>query len=163
MKKLALLLVLAACSATPPAPNIQRQGTEVNAPFDRTWNAVVQQFAEYNIPIRTMDRSSGYIATDNQLVSDRQANNTQYDCGKDGVRVPIEATGVVYNVLVTGDSTRSRVKVTARWASVQPAVRVQALSTSKEPVNVPCTTQGGWESLFEGAVKITAESGARRP
>jgi hypothetical protein len=45
-------------------PPVVREQTAVAASFGRTWDAVIDHFAERNISIRTMERSSGFIAAE---------------------------------------------------------------------------------------------------
>ncbi|MGH9897071.1 MAG: hypothetical protein ACREA0_34765, partial [bacterium] len=52
------------CGYQPPAPPMPRDATEVTASFGRTWDAVIDEFADRNIPIRTIERASGLIATE---------------------------------------------------------------------------------------------------
>ena len=77
---LVLLLVLAACTA-PPKAGVTRAETPVNASFARTWDATVGIFAERNVPIKTIDRSSGFIGTDALRVNMR--TDSLADCGTD--------------------------------------------------------------------------------
>jgi hypothetical protein len=137
---------------TPPAPPAPpRPAMEIVAPFGRTWDAVIDEFAAQNIPIRTMERASGFIATE-QLSVPRTTEKLA-DCGTDvGVAlIPHRAT---YNVLVRGDSTRSTVKVTVRWTS-------GGLTYDNVTAPIECSTTGLWETRAETAIKERAE-GTRR-
>jgi len=142
-----LLLILGlvtACAPTPPTTvATPRVGTTVQASFGRTWNAVIDQFADRNIPIRTIDRSSGLIATDmlGMGVGDSLAS-TWADCGADMVGSQLPPGHATYNVLVRGDSTSTLVKVTVRWNLL---------------LGGECVTHGVWEQDFENAVKAKAE------
>jgi len=52
----------------------------INKPFDVVWQKTVEWFAVHNTPIKTIDLSSGLIASDYNLSVD---DNTDYiDCGK---------------------------------------------------------------------------------
>jgi hypothetical protein len=55
-----VLSALAACAPPyqPPAPSGARAPTEVLTSFGRTWDGVIDVFAEENIPISTMERAS---------------------------------------------------------------------------------------------------------
>lgn len=145
------LVTACATAGTPPAPTAERTPTTVNASFGRTWDAVIDEFARMNIPIRTVDRSSGFIATDRLRVTrdPRQARkpDPQADCGKDMLGTyghPDEAT---YNVLVRGDSARATVRVTVAWVETAAPGRVQE-----------CSSLGVWESETEAGVKARAEA-----
>src|SRR3712207_1620493 len=104
----ALFMVpVAACATMPAPPPPPRPATEVAAPFGRTWDAVIDEFAAQNIPIRTMERASGFIATEQLSVP--RSSEKYADCGTD-VAVPLVPHRATYNVLVRGDSTRSSAK-----------------------------------------------------
>src|SRR5689334_6312594 len=77
-----LCLLFVCCSSyEPPPPPEPREATHVDASMGRTWDAVIDQFAARNIPIRTIERASGLIATD-QLTVGREGY-WWADCGKD--------------------------------------------------------------------------------
>jgi hypothetical protein len=120
----------------------------VNTSFDRTWTAVIDVFGEKNVPIRTLERASGFVATDGLRVG---AEGVDWaDCGSSrGTKIgPVEA---VYNVRVRGDSTRSTVQVTVLWSG-----RYTPLG-SHTPNAVTCVTTGTWERDTEAAIKTKAE------
>src|SRR5216683_1655699 len=109
-----LLLAVVACAHGPTTQVTPRDATVVNASFERTWSAVIDVFAERNIPIATIDKTSGLIATRPAAVAAPQDTvRTWVDCGN--------AWGVYkfayaeYDVLVRGDSVRSTVKITVAW------------------------------------------------
>lgn len=156
------LLVLAgtACGrVAPPQPAAPRTATTVTASQARTWDAVIDVFAERNIPIRTMERVSGFISTEQLGVNPSEAKEWA-DCGESnwssGTRVNKEgkevgdfrigANRAIYNVLVRGDSGFSTVKTTVRWTLVGPKAKV-----------TECSTSGVWEAEAEGDIKRRAE------
>jgi len=131
------------CSLPPSTVATPRASTSVNAGFDRTWNAVIDVFAEQNIPIATMEKASGFIVADAQFVGgDAKDAEAWADCGTT-YGVPNPATAAKYNVLVRSvDDHTSTVKVTAAWAG----------GTYK------CVTKGVWETDFEKSIKSRAET-----
>lgn len=133
-----------ACSAyKPPAPPTPREATEVAASMGNTWDAVIDMFAARNIPIRTIERASGIIATDQLSVGDEGFRWA--DCGQhNGTTLSPDAA--IYNVLVRGDSTSAVVKATVRWT------RANASAVSE------CSTSHVWERELETAVKAQAEA-----
>lgn len=139
------LVLLAACTITPPAPPTPRSGTAVAASFGKSWDAVIDIFAERNIPIKTVDRASGIIVAEPQSVATRI--DSLADCGTVIGRAiyPDRAT---WNVLVRGDSTRSTVKATVRFTQG---------GTPGDPQLVECSTRGIWETALEQGVKANAE------
>ena len=146
------LLAAVACAPPyqPPAPPVPRDATPVAAPFGATWDAVIDQFAANNIPVLTIDRASGFIATDELRAPAGQQRGELADCGEPrGLVRPDEPTHVRYNVLVRGDSSRATVKATAAWRWVNPRAIMPELD---------CSTSHAWERAFEAAVKARAES-----
>jgi hypothetical protein len=142
------LLAAGACTPVPPAPPEPREATPVGASFGRTWDAVIDVFAARNIPIKTIERVSGLIATDPMAVARPGGGQSPYaDCGKVmGLAIPPDRA--TYNVLVRGDSSQSTVKVTVRWTQG---------GTPDDPRLIECSTKGVWESEAEQAVKARAE------
>ena len=147
---------------TPPEPAAPRSATVVSASQGKTWDAVIDVFAERNIPIRNMERVSGLIVTEDLGVNNSDGT-TWADCGRvtgawyekpkrrSGDKkkgTPVAPGHATYNVLVRGDSTRSTVKVTVRWTA--RGLKVDS------PV-VECSTLGVWEGETEMEIKNRAE------
>jgi hypothetical protein len=133
-----------ACSAyKPPAPPTPREATEVAASMGNTWDAVIDMFAARNIPIRTIERASGIIATDQLSVGDEGWRWA--DCGQhNGTTLSPDAA--IYNVLVRGDSTSAVVKATVRWTRTNASAVIE------------CSTSHVWERELETAVKAQAQA-----
>lgn len=141
---LSAAVILAACAryAPPPAPP-PRDATLVNATAVRTWDAVIDIFADRNIPIRSIERGSRLVVTDELRVG----SDGQYaDCGQaaDGRLRP---NYVRYNALVRGDSAGSTVKVTVFYSYV-----------SDKAVVKDCSTTYVLEQRLESEVKARAEA-----
>lgn len=144
-----LLLVAAFGCASAPRQAPERQPTSVAASFGQTWDAAIDIFAAHNIPIKTLDRSSGLIVAEQSRVGPSDVAKFA-DCGKRlmavvtaGVTGDVGPARADYNVLVRGDSTRATVRVTAHFT---------------EHSGRRCTTRGVFESEVEAAVKSGAES-----
>lgn len=137
------LSLLAACGTLPP-PAAPRPDTGINAPFSKTWDAVVDYFARSSIPIKTIDRSSGIIAAEaTNLAGD---NSTYATCSNGYLRFP--PRGASFNALIRGDSAHSTVRVTSNWMTPAPA-GTKAIA---------CVSSDLWEKQFESAIKAKAES-----
>ncbi len=125
-----------------------RTPVPVAAAFAKTWEAGVDVFADKNIGIRTLDRSSGLIVADPVSVPIKTRNPRTplelADCGRNEFGYYEQPTNATYNVRVRGDSVRSTVLVTVRWMSIQTT----------------CTSTGVWEREFEKLVKEKAEAPA---
>lgn len=141
----------AGCSRwAPPAPPAPRGPMEVSAPAAKTWDAVIDVFSARNIPIKTLDRSSGFIAAEQMTVprvDGRGVASPYADCGVYN-RVPQNPTHANYNIRVKGDSTRSTVLVTVLWKDVYDP---------QLGLTMECTTKGVWEADAEREIKRLAE------
>jgi hypothetical protein len=144
----ALLFLLSACLHTyePPPPAQPRDGTRVSASMGQTWDAVIDLFALRNIPIRTIERASGIIATEGLRVGPE--GTLRAYCGKTGSEQYYPTTAI-YNVLVRGDSMSSTVRTTVRWSHIDV------------DHNLDCTSNYTWELEFEHDVKTHAEAAPR--
>ena len=140
-----LLTAMIGCVHGPTTQLTPRAATDVNASFDRTWNAVIDVFAERNIPIATIDKSSGLIATTALGIEESKDTTQEWaDCGN------LPATRATYNVLVRGAGDRSTVKVTVKW------VAWRSLGMFGEDSR-ECVTKHVWEAATESEVKMRAE------
>lgn len=155
MRSLAALLIsvaLTACIPQGPGAPTPAPVTEVSASAAKTWDAVIDVFAERNIPIRNMERASGFISTDALAVSSRQAT-TWADCGT-SMGVALAPDKATYNVLVRGDSSHANVKVTVRWTMGGGSAGMMGNVAPRE-----CATKGVWEKDMQASVKARAEAG----
>jgi len=136
-------LFLACGSYTPPDPPAPRDATAVHASMGRSWDAVIELFAARTIPIRTIERASGLIVTEQLSVGPE--GHDWADCGKDNAIV-LRPNFATYNVLVRGDSQSSSVKAAVRWVRTDPKDRL-----------IECSTTHVWEQALEEEVKTRAE------
>lgn len=141
-----IISALAACHSVQPAQIAPRPGTPVSASQSKTWDVVIALFAERNLPIKNMDRASGFIATDPLGVE--YAPHAGVDCGANFLHAPNYPRLASYSVFVRGDSSSSTVKAAAHWTSQ---------TEDKQKLQIECTTQGQWEATFEQDVKTRAE------
>lgn len=149
---LLVFLLLASCglvatyypphAAQPPT----REPTRVDAAFERTWAAAVTMLAERDIPIATIDKASGLIASKNVRLTDAAPDWT--DCGHAGKMV-LKADYARFTVLVGAlGQQASSVHVTASFEyEAPPAYGV-----------VTCNSRGVWEAEAEAGIKGAAES-----
>ncbi|HEY7635442.1 MAG TPA: hypothetical protein VH763_07865 [Gemmatimonadales bacterium] len=109
----------------------------------RTWDAVIELFAARTIPIRTIERASGLILTEELSVGPEGAEWAE--CGRVS-NLAYHADRAIYNVLVRGDSSTSGVKTTVRW-----------VHTDSKGRSMECSTTHVWERALEAEVKARAE------
>ncbi len=151
----ALLVVLGVCSGCVTYVPPQQSGPEplpaapVRASFDRTWSTVIDFFADRAIPVKTIDRASGYIAAERIGAG----NNLKWaDCGKltnanRGENGPVAPQQALFNVRVRGDSVASTVQVVVRWTATATATIASGFgSREKAYPQTVCVTTNIWES-----------------
>ena len=140
------------CVPVAPAPPAPRTAMAVSQSVAKTWEAAIDVFAERNIPIKTLDRSSGLVVAEPMKVGTADASLA--DCGKDAMGIVQYPTDATWNLLVRGDSAQSTIKATVRFIRV--GMSRAALST--QTVSEECSTRGTWETQFEQQVKAAAEA-----
>jgi len=74
---------MAAC-ATAPAPRQIQNSFPIEKPFDSVWQAVIETFADLNLPIVNMEKASGLITTDWISFRDQKDNVGYCSCGSPG-------------------------------------------------------------------------------
>lgn len=147
-----IALVVAAgvlgCVSAPRTVAPPREPTLVSAPSSKTWDAVVDVFAENSVPIATMERASGLVVAETMSLTPDFAGYA--DCGSSlGLgRAPTQAD---LNIRVRGDSSRSTVQASVRW------VLVRIRGGYSEPEVVECTSRGTYEAWLESTIKARAE------
>jgi uncharacterized lipoprotein len=52
-----------------PVVHIIEKERIINKPFDAVWQSIIELLATYNMPIKNLDKSSGFISTDYKLVT----------------------------------------------------------------------------------------------
>lgn len=91
--------------ATAPVPRQIVNTFPIEKPFDDVWQAVIESFAELQLPIENMEKDSGLITTD--WIDFTGQKNTDYcDCGGLGMNIEVNRVGK-FNVFVkktSGDS-----------------------------------------------------------
>jgi len=137
----------------------------VRASFERTWSTVIDYFADNAIPVKTIDRASGYIAA--ERIGDWN-NATWADCGKlsgpllseKGGGGPVAPQQAVFNVRVRGDSVASTVQIVVRWTAVAAEQVVSSGVGSKPPNSheqTVCVTTNIWETAAIREITRRAE------
>ena len=130
---------------TPPAVAPEREPEAVNVSSGRVWDELVEWFARRNLPIRTIDRSSGLLVAEPMIVAGSFQERLPYaDCGKKGY-VELAPTNAIYNVLVRGDSTRATVRVNVRFSH-----------RSQDFGSFECESKGVWERELETVIRERA-------
>ena len=175
------LVALAACGPTgyvrPFVQPLTRPATQVAAPFDSTWSAVIGIFAAKSIGIRTIEKASGIIVAElatvgfenRMTVLDSLGNaRTEQgvpvtvpmyaDCGLNyvaGRRVDLNPTDASFTVFVTPSAAGSALRVTMRYRTVFTGA-LNAAQTAE------CQSTGRWESELEELIQRTVTGSQRK-
>lgn len=75
------LTFLSSCYTWIPPRQLSNQDNVkfINKPYDQVWSSLVSYIGENNIPIKLMEKESGYISTEHNLFAN---SNTNFcDCG----------------------------------------------------------------------------------
>jgi hypothetical protein len=118
---------------------------------------VIDVFATRNIPIRTLERASGFIAAEQASVPQLKPSKNLVknghpwaDCGRPANgAVPWQPFTANYNIRVKGDSSRATVQVNVQW-------KAGTIADSRE-----CSTKSVWEREVEEEIKARAEGTAK--
>lgn len=143
---LALITVVAVgCTHQPSTQsNAQReiqQEIVVDHAFDTVWADLITLFADLNIPIRTLEKDSGLIATEYQLVDH---GGFYLDCGQRGLLQVMSNPSMNINVIARTDeigrtTVRTNVFGTAVIADTGWALGART---------VKCVTTGAFEDVI---------------
>lgn len=108
--------------------------------------------AESNVPLERLDRENGLVVSKPVYLA---PNDTLADCGKaQGFKArPTQAT---WNVFVTGDSTRSFVRMNIAYARVGAPRTILARVTTST-ITESCATLGTAEASIEKMIRTRAE------
>lgn len=104
-------LAIAACASAPVARQIQNS-FPVDKPFEAVWTAVIETFAELNLPILNMEKASGLITTDWISFKGQRDGVGNCSCGKAGYPFAEQDRRGKFNVFIkkiTDDACEMRV------------------------------------------------------
>jgi hypothetical protein len=119
------------------------------ADFDATWNALIRALAVENVPLRTVARDSGIIASDDFVTP----VGVYADCGRLG-DVPIEGEALIaFTVFVSGarNGTTTEIQVNANMRT--QAYRRGDWGRLKTDQAFRCVSTGRWEANLLDTVR----------
>jgi hypothetical protein len=155
------LFFIQSCSSSKyvaPAPvviQVIEKERIINRPFDAVWQSTIELLATYNMPIKNLDKSSGFISTDYKLVTGviSQYMNCEGASSTFSGKVELTNHGGNLNVLlkkINEDSTKVTVNTfyscssnKFRYASLISTVYVLESST-----RIDCTSTGNLEKAI---------------
>jgi len=111
---LVMISLFAIGCATAPAPRTIENSFFIESDYDSVWSALIETFAELQLPIDNMEKDSGLITTD--WVEFRGQTNEDYcDCGSSGIYMEINRLGK-FNVFVKKSTENScKMTVNTMW------------------------------------------------
>lgn len=143
LKKLALglLLIVTMGCATAPKPRTIENAFHFDRTYDEIWTAVMESMADLNLPIATLEKDSGLIATDwIGFGYDKQV----CDCGGAGIAIDHERQGK-FNIFVKkGAAGGVEVKINTVFQ-----VRRELMDTM---TTVNCYSTGSLEAQIKGLI-----------
>lgn len=141
-----IFLVFCAC-ATAPKPRQIVSAFPIEAPFDDVWTAIIESFAEMNLPIMNMEKDSGLITTDWIEYPLGKEGKKYCDCGGLGINIEVRRAGK-FNVFAKSiTDSSSEVRVTC---SFQQTYETFSLEGSGARFTRNCFSTGKLEAdMFE--------------
>jgi hypothetical protein len=145
----ALLLVSGGCSRPFVSPlAVPAYRDQAPAPYDATWKALVRALAMDNVPLRTVARDSGVIASDDWV----SPIGVYADCGRLGDVVLEGEALVAFTVFVQpGRNGGTDLQVNAKMRT-QGYRRGSSGKLKSEPV-YQCVSTGRWEANLADTVR----------
>lgn len=130
------LLFIVAC-ATPPKPHEVDAEDEFAAPYDSVWTEIIAGLAEKNIPIKTIDKNSGIVVTEEMNTEGRK---DLCDCGGGGITSEDKRSGSYNLFLKKVSETHCTVRVNASFYVVRSfdtvTKRIECVSTGLMERNI---------------------------
>jgi hypothetical protein len=134
------------CVTLPEPALSSRPAASVAASVGRTWDAAIDQLADRGLAVRSIERDSGFIATQTIALPPFSTDAARWaDCGTFAT-FRFAPNAVDYTIFVRGNATGATVKTSARHL-VKPA--------GEAPTD--CVSTGAFEQSFDAAVKQRAE------
>ena len=153
------MLLLMSCSAsqqavvTAPVERIIEKERVINKPFETIWQGTIELLATYNMPIKNLDKTSGFIASDYKLITGDP--NTYMNCGVGRVKMTfgkMDRTNHGGNMTIiikkmTDDSTK--VTINAFYSCTENQYQNSAMGYFlNSSYRIKCNSTGTLEKAF---------------
>lgn len=136
-----LVLVWGCASYQPAVPTNFEREASIDRPFDEVWNKAVDFFANNDIPLKTVQKDSGLIATEYGVA----LGVTSLDCGKAPLGSFLTDPTANVNVLVR-EANGAQVRVNVFGSAT---LAVQNMNGSMSPIRkVRCESTGEIEAAL---------------
>jgi len=138
---LAAAMLIGGCASAPKAHEFEKSFPYART-YDDVWAAVIETFAELNLPIANVEKDSGIITTD---WLDMEGSDAFYDCGGHGI-FTVESTQGKFNVFV-----KRNAETTGASVLVNTSFR-QLRSFGSDQSWTQCTSTGSLENKINGKI-----------
>lgn len=107
-------ILVMGCRYVPPTSSPSPEELPTGGSFDATWSAVIDYFAEHKIPVKTLERASGFVVAEYLWNDDTRVLGSA-DCGRRGNTgfAPDVAT---FNVRVKPAGREATIRITTDYA-----------------------------------------------
>lgn len=137
---LGLVCLIFMYCATAPIPRDIVKSFPVEASFDKTWTAMIEAFADLQLPIQNMEKDSGLIITD-WIDFTGQTNEDYCDCGSLGMLLIEVGRSGKFNIFIKKvDENSCEVKINCMFEQTVKIMGENATSQKK------CISTGNLES-----------------
>jgi hypothetical protein len=157
---LSLFLILSCSSSKYAAPAVQvvqvvERERIINKSFDEVWQSTIELLATYNMPIKNLDKSSGFISTDYKLVTGEVSQYMRCEGASSTFSGKVELTnhGGNLNVLlkkINEDSTK--VSINTFYSCMSNKYKyANLISTTyvlESSTRIDCTSTGNLEKAI---------------
>lgn len=135
-------------SGAPPAKYSFQSSVEYDKSFDEVWEAIIASFAASNIPIKTIEKTSGIIVSDEMRVPFTIYESDYCDCGSPAALTIFKEMYGSYNIFVR------------RFGSDRVSVQINTLfkaivcDTNHICVSSPCNSKGFLETKLLREIEL---------
>ena len=145
-----MCVLLMACVRLPEPNATPRPASAIAASVNRTWDVVIDQLGEQGIALRSVEKISGFIATQTISLPTYTSEPAKWaDCGT-FASFRYAPNAVEYTILVRGDSATATVRSSARYLLMK--------SDGMGAGPTECVSSGAFEAAFDASVKRRAEA-----
>ena len=133
-------VLVAGCATAPVRHDIQKSWT-TPLDFDSVWSGVISVFADYGIPIQTLEKDSGIIISQTFGLPKDQTN---IDCGEPGLEI-VQGTGAKLTITIRSlESEGAQITINGQYQ--------QRRYFDRKTFYVQCFSRGILEQNFKEAI-----------
>lgn len=145
------LTMISCASYQPPKEYHFDKSKIINKSYDEVWTKVIKWFAENNTPIKTMEKVSGFIATEYQLSTN--SSTDCLDCGTKGFYQIFKSYTGNFNIhLEKISDTQTKITISTFFkANIET---INAISGQKSSSQIDCNSTGVLEKSLLNSLSM---------